>query len=114
MNRQPGSTNRDWVNFGEIDTAVIAAFDALRPVKMGRGTFLAVIARSPAGKAVDLTPYAGDTNGPHASFGRVRTPEYDRTSKGNMPPCVTRTGFIRAMTDVAKKEGLGWQPPAQR
>ena len=45
MNRQPGSTNVDWVNFGKVDTAVLRAFDAVRPVKMGRGTFLAVVAR---------------------------------------------------------------------
>ena len=113
MNRQPGSTNVDWVNFGKVDTAVLRAFDAIRPAKMGRGTFLAVVARSPAGKAADLAPYTGDTNGPRTSFGRVRTPEYVRTSKGNMPSCVTRSGFLRAMTDVAEKEGLAWQPPAQ-
>ena len=111
MNRQPGSTGGDWVNFGKVDVAALAAFDAARPVKMGRGTFLAVLSRSPAGKAVDLTPYAGDTNGPHAAFGRVRKPEYVRTNKANMPPFVTRTGFLRAMTAVAKQEGMTWQPP---
>lgn len=113
MNRQPGSTNVDWVNFGKVDAAALAAFDAIRSPKVGRGTFLAVIARSPAGKAVDLTPYTGDTNGPRVTFGRVRTPEYVRTDKAHMPPYVTRTGFLRAMTDVAKKEGLVWHPSAQ-
>ena len=113
MNRQPGSTNADWVNFGKVDTTVLAAFDAIRSPKVGRGTFLAVIARSTAGKAADLTPYTGDTNNPRTAFGRVRTPEYDRTAKGQMPAGVTRTGFLRAMIDVAKQEGLVWHPSAR-
>lgn len=113
MNRQPESTGKDWVNFGKVDAAILAQFDAIRSPKVGRGTFLATIARTPAGRAVDLTPYAGDSNGPHTVFGRVRRPEYDRTSRGKMPSCVTRSGFLRAMTDIAKQEGLVWQPPAQ-
>ena len=103
----------DWINFGPVDSAVLAEFDAIRNPAIGRGSFLAVIARSEAGRNADLAPYAGKCQTGRAMFGRVRHAEYDRTRKTAMPRGVTRSGFLKAMVDTAKREGFVWQSPAQ-
>lgn len=91
-----------WINFGPVDAVALAEFDAVRPGDVGRGAFLSLLARSEAGQSVDLSPFAGETLGKRAMFGRCHAEEYDRTRRGQMPAGVTRTGFLKAMTSIAE------------
>lgn len=99
-------TTAKWINYGPVDAAALKAFDDVRPHDVGRGSFLSLLAHSEAGMSVDLAPFAGETLGKRAMFGRCRVEEYDRTRKGMMPTGVTRTGFLKAMTSIA---GTIWE-----
>lgn len=95
-----------WINYGAVEASALAEFDNVRPGDVGRGAFLALLSNSEAGQAVDLSKFAGIADEKRVVFGRCHAEEYNRTRKGMMPPGVTRTGFLKAMTSVA---GMLWE-----